>query len=144
MYVVPLFLGCCVIRHMVLIALKHEKVLRLPLRSYRLYNRLSQLRFDNFDISKLCVSVWPISLMEGLAYRIYERLVWVVDQQFTETVYIQAVVYLEQIRVHFNRLDGLKVLEFLQGYPWYWRGGKSPASSVADIPMPRQVVGTPQ
>ena len=44
--VVPLFLRCCVIRHMVLIALKHEKVLRLPLRSYRLYNRLSQFRFD--------------------------------------------------------------------------------------------------
>ena len=31
---------------MVLIALKRGKVLRLPLRSYRLYNRLSQFRFD--------------------------------------------------------------------------------------------------
>ena len=44
--VVPLFLGCCVIRHMVLIALKCGKVLRLPLRSYRLSNRISQFRFD--------------------------------------------------------------------------------------------------
>ena len=44
--VVPLFLGYCVICHMVLIALKREKILRLPLRSYRLYNRLSQFRFD--------------------------------------------------------------------------------------------------
>ena len=31
---------------MVLIALKREKILRLPLRSYHLYNRLSQFRFD--------------------------------------------------------------------------------------------------
>ena len=45
-HVVPLFLGCCVIRHMVLIALKREKILRLPLRSYRLYNRISQFQFD--------------------------------------------------------------------------------------------------
>ena len=37
---------------MVLIALKREKVLRLPLRSYRLYNRISQFRFDTFvDVS---------------------------------------------------------------------------------------------
>ena len=46
---VPLFLGCCVICHMVLIALKRRKVLRLPLRSYHLYNRISQFRFDNLD-----------------------------------------------------------------------------------------------
>ena len=46
--VVPLFLRCYVIRHMVLIALKREKVLRLPLRSYRLYNRISQFRFDSY------------------------------------------------------------------------------------------------
>ena len=44
--IVPLFLRCCVICHMVLIALKREKVLRLPLRSYRLYNRISQFQFD--------------------------------------------------------------------------------------------------
>ena len=31
---------------MVLIALEREKVLRLPLRSYRLSNRISQFRFD--------------------------------------------------------------------------------------------------
>ena len=35
---------------MVLIAQEREKVLRLPLRSYRLYNRLSQFRFDNFGV----------------------------------------------------------------------------------------------
>ena len=34
---------------MVLIALKRGKVLRLPLRSYRQYNRISQFRFDNFN-----------------------------------------------------------------------------------------------
>ena len=44
--VVPLFLRCCVICHMVLIA-QCGKVLRLPLRSYRLYNRISQFRFDS-------------------------------------------------------------------------------------------------
>ena len=33
--------------HMVLIALKRGKVLRLPLRSYRLSNRISRFRFDN-------------------------------------------------------------------------------------------------
>ena len=44
-YVVPLFLRCCVICHMVLIA-QCGKVLRLPLRSYRLYNRISQFWFD--------------------------------------------------------------------------------------------------
>ena len=44
--VLPLFLRCFVIRHMVLIALKREKVLRLPPRSYRLYNWLSHFRFD--------------------------------------------------------------------------------------------------
>ena len=43
--VVPLFLRCCVIRHMVLIA-QSGKVLRLPLRSYCLNNRISQFRFD--------------------------------------------------------------------------------------------------
>ena len=43
--VVPLFLGCCVICHMVLIA-QCGKVLRLPLWSYHLYNWVSQLRFD--------------------------------------------------------------------------------------------------
>ena len=43
--VVPLFLRCCVICHMVLIA-QCGKVLRLPLRSYRLYNWISQFRFD--------------------------------------------------------------------------------------------------
>ena len=35
---------------MVLIALKREKVLQLPLRSYRLYNQISQIRFDIFHI----------------------------------------------------------------------------------------------
>ena len=44
--VVPSFLGCCVIHHMVLIALKRGKVLRLPQKSYHLYNRISQFRFD--------------------------------------------------------------------------------------------------
>ena len=43
--VVPLFLRCCVICHMVLIA-QCGKVLWLPLRSYRLYNRISHFRFD--------------------------------------------------------------------------------------------------
>ena len=43
--VVPLFLRCYVIHHMVLIA-QCGKVLRLPLRSYRLYNRISQFWFD--------------------------------------------------------------------------------------------------
>ena len=43
--VVPLFLGCCVICHMVLIA-QCGMVLWLPLRSYCLYNWVSQLRFD--------------------------------------------------------------------------------------------------
>ena len=45
---------------MVLIALKCEKVLRLPLRSYHLYNRLSQFRFDNNmngKIVKYCAQV---------------------------------------------------------------------------------------
>ena len=36
------------------------------------------------------------------------------------------------------------VLKLLQRYPRYWRGGKSPASSVAEITVARQVVGTPQ
>ena len=53
--IVPLFLRCCVICHMVLIALKREKVLWLPLRSYRLYNRLSQFRFD-----RSCDSHWDL------------------------------------------------------------------------------------
>ena len=43
--VVPLFLRCCVICHMVLIA-QCGKVLRLPLRSYRLCNQISQFQFD--------------------------------------------------------------------------------------------------
>ena len=43
--VVPLFLRCCVICHMVLIA-QCGKVLRLPLRSYRLSNWVSQFQFD--------------------------------------------------------------------------------------------------
>ena len=47
-HVVPLFLRCCVICHMVLIALKCGKVLRLPLRSYRQYNRISQFQFDSY------------------------------------------------------------------------------------------------
>ena len=54
-HVVPLFLRCCVIRHMVLIAQKRGKVLWLPLRSYRLYNRISQFWFDN--------SQWYLSLI---------------------------------------------------------------------------------
>ena len=41
--------GCYVIHHMVLIALECGKVLRLPLRSYRLYNRISQFRFDRIE-----------------------------------------------------------------------------------------------
>ena len=44
--VVPLFLRCCVIYHMVLIA-QCGKVLWLPLRSYHLDNWISQFRFDN-------------------------------------------------------------------------------------------------
>ena len=44
--VVPLFLRCCIIRHMVLIA-QCRKVLQLPLRSYHLYNWISQFWFDN-------------------------------------------------------------------------------------------------
>ena len=51
-YVIPLFLGCCAIRHMVLIALKCGKVLRLPLRSYRQYNQLSQFRFDRYFVRR--------------------------------------------------------------------------------------------
>ena len=43
---------------MVLIALKREKVLQLPLRSYHLHNQLSQFRFDipnhEFDDQLLC------------------------------------------------------------------------------------------
>ena len=53
--VVPLFLRCCVICHMVLIALKSGKVLRIPLRSYRLYNRISQFRFDT-GVSRAVIS----------------------------------------------------------------------------------------
>ena len=64
-HVVPLFLGCCVIRHMVLIALKCEKVLRLPLRSYRLYNRISQLRFDT-PTQSVSWSPVVLSLNKGL------------------------------------------------------------------------------
>ena len=52
---VPLFLGCCVICHMVQIA-QCGKVLWLPLRSYRQYNRLSQFRFDSFK-------VWHLDIM---------------------------------------------------------------------------------
>ena len=48
--VVPLFLRCYIICHMVLIA-QCGKVLRLPLRSYRLDNRISQFRFDSHYIS---------------------------------------------------------------------------------------------
>ena len=43
--IVPLFLRCCVISYLVLIA-QCGKVLRLPLRSYHLYNWISQFRFD--------------------------------------------------------------------------------------------------
>ena len=80
--VVPLFLRCCVIRHMVLIALKHGKVLRLPLRSNCLYNRLSQLRFDRFsrglynivdpsvcDVRTLCCSLVNNMLLSLAAFR---------------------------------------------------------------------------
>ena len=49
--IVPLFLRCCVICHMVLIA-QCGKVLRLPLRSYCLYNRISQFQFDNISPRK--------------------------------------------------------------------------------------------
>ena len=56
--VVPLFLRCCVIRHMVLIALKRGKVLQLPLRSYRLYNRISQFWFDTPTQSVSCGPLW--------------------------------------------------------------------------------------
>ena len=44
--VVPSFLRCYVICHAELIA-QCGKVLQLPLRSYRLYNRISQFRFDS-------------------------------------------------------------------------------------------------
>ena len=49
-WVVPLFLRCCVICHMVLIAQERGKVLQLPLRSYRQYNRISQFQLDNNGI----------------------------------------------------------------------------------------------
>ena len=45
-HVVHLFLRRYVVYHMVLIALECGKVLRLPLRSYRLYNRISHFQFD--------------------------------------------------------------------------------------------------
>ena len=49
---------------MVLIALKRGEVLQLPLRSYRLYNRLSQFRFDKWvgptALSSLQLVVWCI------------------------------------------------------------------------------------
>ena len=61
--VVPLFLRCCVICHMVLIALKSEKVLWLPLRSYRLYSRISQFRFDS---TWLCPRSTLDIVMQGL------------------------------------------------------------------------------
>ena len=47
--IVPLFLRCCIICHMVLIA-QCGKVLWLPLRSYRLDNWISQIRFDRILI----------------------------------------------------------------------------------------------
>ena len=59
--VVPLFLECCVICHMVLIA-QCGKVLRLPLRSYCLYNRISQLRFDTPRVIWVSWHFQPVSV----------------------------------------------------------------------------------
>ena len=50
--VVPLFLWCCVICHMVLIA-QCGKVLWLPLRSYHLCNRISQFWFDKLGFERI-------------------------------------------------------------------------------------------
>ena len=65
--VVPLFLRCCVIYHMVLIALRREKVLRLPLRSYRLSNRIPQFRFDT-PTQSVSWSLWYFRLDESLQF----------------------------------------------------------------------------
>ena len=56
---------CCVIRHMVLIALKREKVLRLPLRSYHLYNRISQLRFDIHNYHLQLIQIQAVGQFRG-------------------------------------------------------------------------------
>ena len=90
--VVPLFLGCYVIHHMVLIALKTWRVLRLPLRSCRLSNRISQFRFDTPTQSVSWSSV-VLRLDEGLQSSLFfpplrptQLILWIFRPLFVLTV----------------------------------------------------------
>ena len=76
--VVPLFLRCYVIRHMVLIALECEKVLRLPPRSYCLYNWISHFRFDKWQSPR----AMPFQRNE----QIWEELVFHVARGWSRSV----------------------------------------------------------
>ena len=49
----------------------------------------------SINIIKLCVCIAPVALMEGMAYRVNESLIGVIDQQFPETSYVQATINME-------------------------------------------------
>ena len=101
--VVPLFLRCCVIRHMVLIALKHGKVLRLPLRSYRLYNRISQFRFDT-GVSRAVISSKDFLAMgDGVFSDKIEHLLVV---SACDTLWVRWVGHLVGQRMHCTIRNG--------------------------------------